>query len=105
MPANAQPSNLFAAVSDPASSPALSFFSKGYSARSASSSSSIESTPVPRESVDGLGIPKRLLEDVTEEPHERENDLNMTDGGAQHFCTLHSMPNCLIMPATNHSSS
>ena len=101
-PANAQPPGHSATVSDPTSSPALSFFSKGYSARSGSSGSSIASSPVPRESVDGLGIPKRLLEDVTEEPHEREHDFDTTDSGSPYFCMLQSLPRSLTVPAANH---
>jgi hypothetical protein len=100
-PANAQPPGHSATTSNPTSSPVMSF-SKTYTARSGSSGSSIASSPVPRESVDGLGIPKRLLEDVTEEPHERETDLNMTNSGAHDFCATHSMPASLIGHATNH---
>lgn len=51
------------------SSPTASMFSKGHSSRG--SSSSIASSPVPRESLDLFGGQKRL-EDVTEEPHERD---------------------------------
>ncbi|EXJ81996.1 hypothetical protein A1O1_08064 [Capronia coronata CBS 617.96] len=51
------------------SSPTTSMFSKGHSSRG--SNSSIASSPIPRESLDIYGGPKRL-EDVTEEPHERE---------------------------------
>jgi len=77
-----------ATLSDATSSPALSFFSKGHSARPGSSISSIASSPLPLESTDSLGIPKRFLEDVTEEPHERENDFDVTDGEVHYFCTL-----------------
>ena len=76
-----------ATLSDATSSPAQSFFSKGHSARPGSSISSIASSPLPLESTDSLGIPKRFLEDVTEEPHERENDFDVTDGGVHCFCT------------------
>ncbi|EXJ77493.1 hypothetical protein A1O3_09719 [Capronia epimyces CBS 606.96] len=50
-------------------SPTTSMFSKGHSSRG--SNSSIASSPLPRESLDMYGAPKRL-EDVTEEPHERD---------------------------------
>lgn len=70
--------------------------------RSGSSVSSTASSPIPRESVDGSGIPKRLLEDVTEEPHERENGLDMAGSGPQYFCELDYMPKSLIVPAANH---
>ncbi|KIW91134.1 uncharacterized protein Z519_08028 [Cladophialophora bantiana CBS 173.52] len=51
------------------SSPTTSMFSKGHSSRG--SSSSAASSPVPRESLDMFGGVKRL-EDVTEEPQERD---------------------------------
>jgi hypothetical protein len=84
-----QPPGHAAIPSDPTSSPALSFFSKGHSVRPGSSISSIASSPLPLESTDSLGIPKRVLEDVTEEPHERENDF---DGEVHYFCMPQSLP-------------
>ncbi|OQV01348.1 hypothetical protein CLAIMM_06726 [Cladophialophora immunda] len=51
------------------SSPTVSMFSKGHSSRG--SNSSAASSPVPRESLDMFGGVKRL-EDVTEEPQERD---------------------------------
>lgn len=90
-PASAQPPGHFATASDATSSPALSFFSKGYSARSGSSTSSLASSPNLRESIDGIASAKRLLEDVTEEPHERETDFDMTDAGVQYYCMLHEV--------------
>ncbi|EXJ71331.1 uncharacterized protein A1O5_05137 [Cladophialophora psammophila CBS 110553] len=51
------------------SSPTTSMFSKGHSSRG--SNSSAASSPVPRESLDMFGSVKRL-EDVTEEPQERD---------------------------------
>ncbi|KAK7903537.1 hypothetical protein LTR67_001557 [Exophiala xenobiotica] len=51
------------------SSPTTSTFSKSHSSRG--SGSSITSSPIPRESLDMYAGPKRL-EDVTEEPQERD---------------------------------
>ncbi|KIW67446.1 hypothetical protein PV04_06696 [Phialophora macrospora] len=51
------------------SSPTQSMFSKGHSSRG--SGSSIASSPVPRDSLDMFGAANRL-EDVTEEPHEKD---------------------------------
>ncbi|EHY55953.1 hypothetical protein HRR83_006665 [Exophiala dermatitidis] len=51
------------------SSPTTSTFSKGHSSRGSNSSST--SSPIPRESLDMYGAPKRL-EDVTEDPQERD---------------------------------
>ena len=51
------------------SSPTASMFSKGHSSRG--SNSSITSSPVPRESLD-MFVGAKRLEDVTEEPHERD---------------------------------
>ena len=83
--ASVQLADRSATLSDPTPSPALSFFSKGHSARPDSSISSIASSHLPLESTDSLGIPKRLLEDVTEEPHERENDFDVTDSEVHYF--------------------
>ncbi|ETI22170.1 hypothetical protein G647_06243 [Cladophialophora carrionii CBS 160.54] len=58
-----------AASSVSQSSPTQSLFSKGHSSRG--SGSSIASSPVPRDSLDMFGAAKRL-EDVTEEPHEKD---------------------------------
>jgi hypothetical protein len=84
--AHVQPPGHSATPSDPTSSPTLSFFSKGHSARPDSSISSITSSSLPLESTDSLGILKRVLEDVTEEPHERENDFDVTDSEVHYFC-------------------
>lgn len=51
------------------SSPTASIFSKGHCSRG--SGSSIASSPTPQDSFDMFGTAKRL-EDVTEEPHERD---------------------------------
>ena len=51
-------------------SPTTSSFSRGHSSRG--SGSSIASSPIPRDSLDMFGVAKRL-EDVTEEPHERDD--------------------------------
>ncbi|OAG45033.1 hypothetical protein AYO21_00996 [Fonsecaea monophora] len=63
------PATRSSASSVDTSSPTVSMFSKGHSSRG--SGSSIASSPVPRESLDMFGVPKRL-EDVSEEPQERE---------------------------------
>jgi hypothetical protein len=97
--ASVQPPGHTATLPDATSSPAQSFFSKGHSARPGSSISSIASSPLPLESTDSLGIPKRFLEDVTEEPHERENDFDVTDGEVHCFCALQPLLGSLIVPA------
>ncbi|KAI4157789.1 MAG: hypothetical protein LQ342_008011 [Letrouitia transgressa] len=45
-----------------------------------SSTSSLASSPVLRESMDGFAAGKRPLTEVKEEPHEREEDYEMVDG-------------------------
>lgn len=57
------------------SSPTASVFSRGHSSKG--SGSSIASSPVQRDSVDMYGAPKRL-EDVTEEPQERDDFAGYT---------------------------
>ena len=66
------------ASSSDITTPALSFSSKGHSARSGSNASSIASSPVPRDSFEGFTSSKRHLTDVKEEPLERE-DVDITD--------------------------
>ena len=65
-------------VSDLPSPSTPSFSLRGH-ARFPSSSSSLASSPVVRESIDSFGSPKRPLTEVKEEPVERDDDLEMTD--------------------------
>ena len=74
-----------ATSSDTTSSPSLSFFSKNYSARTGSSASSLASSPAPRESQDGFGPGKTILEDVTEEPQERDSGYGTHDTSYPHY--------------------
>ena len=55
------------------SSPATSVFSRGHASKSSQSSSSVASSPVPRDSFDLYGTSR--LQKVTEEPQEREELL------------------------------
>ena len=52
------------------------FSSRGHS-RFPSSSSSLASSPIVRESMDGFPAQKRPLTEVMEEPHERESDYEI----------------------------
>lgn len=61
-------------------SPTTPTFSLRGHARFPSSTSSLASSPIMRESTDGFGSQKRPLTDVKEEPHEREEDYEMVDG-------------------------
>ncbi len=54
------------------------FSARGHS-RLPSSNSSIASSPIMRESMDGFGTQKRPLTEVKEEPHERESDCGVID--------------------------
>jgi hypothetical protein len=76
-PQNSQPRPR-SATSSETTSPALSLFSKGHTARSGSTASSVASSPALRDSFEVFGSSKRPLTDVKEEPHERE-DVDMTD--------------------------
>lgn len=58
-------------------SPTTSTFSLRGHSRFPSSASSLASSPIVRESMDGFGTQKRPLTDVKEEPHEREEDFEM----------------------------
>ncbi|KIX91891.1 uncharacterized protein Z520_12403 [Fonsecaea multimorphosa CBS 102226] len=69
------PATRSSASSVDTSSPTVSMFSKGHSSRG--SNSSAASSPVPRESLDMFGGAKRL-EDVTEEPQERDESDGYT---------------------------
>lgn len=68
-------------------SPALSLFSKGPTARSGSTASSVDSSPALRDSFENFSSSKRLLTDVKEDPLERE-DAGMTDTSSNHSGTL-----------------
>ena len=68
--------------SSPASdlpSPSTPTFSLRGHARFPSSTSSLASSPVMRESMDGFGSAKRPLTEVEEEPPERDDDYDMVD--------------------------
>lgn len=93
------------------SSPTTSTFSKGHSSRG--SNSSVASSPIGRESLDMYGTAKRL-EDVTEEPHERDEfegytlvtdrmlDWNDYDKA---FSTHHGQPSPPSSPGRQHEWS
>ena len=61
-------------------SPITPTFSLRGHSRFPSSTSSIASSPNMRDSVDGFGSANRPLTDVTEEPHEKDEDYEMVDG-------------------------
>jgi len=83
---HAQQSSQSSATSSDFSSPTQSVFStKGYQSRFSSSASSVASSPVLRDSVDGFGAPKTLLTDVKEEPQERE-DYGMSSSPERYSC-------------------
>ena len=65
-------------VSDLPSPSTPSFSLRGHG-RFPSSSSSLASSPVVRESIDSFGSPKRPLTEVKEEPIERDGDLEMLE--------------------------
>ena len=60
-------------------SPTTPTFSLRGHGRFPSSSSSLASSPVVRESMDGFGSGKRPLTEVKEEPLERDDDFEMVD--------------------------
>ena len=60
-------------------SPTTPTFSLRGHGRFPSSSSSLASSPVVRESMDGFGSAKRPLTEVKEEPLERDDDFEMVD--------------------------
>lgn len=60
-------------------SPTTPTFSLRNHSRFPSSTSSLASSPIMRESMDGFGAPKRPLTDVKEEPQEREDDYEIVD--------------------------
>lgn len=60
-------------------SPTTPTFSVRGHSRFPSSNSSLSSSPILRESMDGLGSQKRPLTEVKEEPQEREEDHDMID--------------------------
>ena len=69
-------------------SPVTPTFSLRGHTRYPSSTSSLASSPVLHDSMDGFGTPKRPLTDVKEEPHEREEGFEMvnslsSDSGCQ----------------------
>lgn len=66
-------------VSSDMPSPVTPTFSLRGHTRYPSSTSSLASSPVLHDSMDGFGTPKRPLTDVKEEPHEREEGLEMVN--------------------------
>ena len=60
-------------------SPSTPTFSLRGHGRFPSSSSSLASSPVIRESMDGFGSGKRPLTEVKEEPPEKDDDYEMVD--------------------------
>ena len=91
-PTNIQPVLHSATPSDATSSPALSFSSKAYSPRPASSASSLASSPTLRDSFEIFGSSKRQLEDVREEPQERDGDIDMINIGVDYFLDNYASP-------------
>lgn len=53
------------------------FSARGHSRFPSSSNSSLASSPIVRESMDGFPTQKRPLTEVMEEPHERESDYEI----------------------------
>jgi hypothetical protein len=69
----------FSSTSSDNHSPVTPTFSLRGHMRFSSSSSSLASSPTMRESIDGFAASKRPLTEVKEEPHERDEDVEMTE--------------------------
>ena len=74
-------------------SPVTPTFSLRGHMRFSSSSSSLASSPVMRESIDGFSTSKRPLTEVKEEPHERDEEVEMmgTEDDNDYHGTLHPL--------------
>lgn len=86
-------------------SPTTPTFSLRGHSRFPSSSSSLASSPIVRESMDGFGPQKRPLTEVKEEPHERESDYEIINAqeeiGDGHGESKHSQPAMCKRPIPN----